>query len=97
MSYKEAFGNNFDIDSRLTEYLNNNNWKDTSYHNDAAPSFTLGNYTLWIAERSRETREYPDGGRYMLTFEETDQDPKMLFNIEATDELLTKLTSTIKT
>jgi len=44
-----------------------NKWKDTSWHNDACPSFYHNGFQIWIAEKDPKSRELgEDSARFSI-------------------------------
>jgi hypothetical protein len=41
-------------------------FEDTSWHNDACPSFRKGNYLVWIDWPDDGDREYPGGQQFIV-------------------------------
>ncbi|MNV23469.1 hypothetical protein D3C71_1144810 [compost metagenome] len=41
-------------------------WEDTSWHNDTAPSFQFGGLCIWVFEEDPTERELPHPSRFMV-------------------------------
>lgn len=79
MSYKTAFGVDFDLGFDLSDYPF---LVDKSYHHDVCPSFYFVKngqyYVLWVDFADPAQREDEDGPRYMIQKAEnegTEDDP----------------------
>lgn len=50
-------------------------WQDASWHNDVCPSFLInGTVRVWLDWPTAHEREFPDGARFTVTTEPTDED-----------------------
>lgn len=64
MSYRTEFPTF--PDSAIPAELLAGDWEDTSYHNDTAPSFQRGRFSVMIDWPEPMDREYPESPRYSV-------------------------------
>ena len=60
MSYIDEFPD-FTMDVEIPH-----NWDDTSWHNDACPSFEVGRVRIWVDHADRELSEFPSSPRFQI-------------------------------
>ena len=68
MSYQTEFPG-FE-DAPAADWLAAHGFEDTSWHNDACPSFTCDVFVLWVDFKDPDERERPEQPRYAITDED---------------------------
>jgi hypothetical protein len=90
-TYANQFGPESAPPAAVLEALARLGWEDTSWGNDACPSFEKGNRRLWVEAKNPALREFPDERYILVERLSADELGDVLWWGEQDDEVIRKL------
>jgi len=96
------FGSEYNVPEGIQMLAAQGMIQDTSWHNDASPSFELEvrgkRFRVWVEHEDPQMREDPDSVRYlaMVQTDEEGQEHDLMLETERTDEILSWLSKALQ-